>query len=96
MTPAQQNTVRVLISEGWKLVGYTTGIDGRDTKRVLVYPPAGSESSTGEVKLNGNLHHYFYDPVRGYQVRRITRWDQFEGTGCHYCDEAQSDCGGHQ
>lgn len=77
MTAAQTTTIRVLESEGWKRAGFTTGVDGRSTKRVLIYPPAGSESSPGEVMTNGNLHQYFRDPVRGYQTRRITVASQF-------------------
>lgn len=77
MTPAQTTTIRVLESEGWKRAGFTTGVDGRNTKRVLVYPPAGCESSPGQVMTNGNLHQYFRDPASGYQTRRITVASQF-------------------
>ena len=77
MTPAQQTTLRALVSEGWRLVGRTTGVAGSYTKCLLVYPPAGSESSSGEVKLNGNLHQYFRNSASGYQARRITAASQF-------------------
>jgi hypothetical protein len=77
-TAAQQKTISALVAGGWKLIGQTSDTSGKDSGRALVYPPPGSESSTGEVKRNGNLHHYFYDPVVGYQVRRITRLDSLE------------------
>jgi hypothetical protein len=77
-TAAQQKMISALVAGGWELAGQTTNIDGEDSGCALVRPPRGSESSAGEVKRNGNLHHYFYDPVVGYQVRRITRLDSLE------------------
>jgi hypothetical protein len=77
MTLAQTTTLRVLESDGWTRAGFTCGVDGRDTKRVLMRPRAGSESSFGVVMTNGNLHQYFRDPASGYQARRITVASQF-------------------
>jgi len=77
MTPKQTTTLRVLEGEGWTRAGFATGVDGRYTKRVLVRPRAGSESSMGVVMTNGNLHQYFRDPASGYQTRRITVASQF-------------------
>jgi hypothetical protein len=96
-TAAQQKMISALVAGGWKLIGQTSDASGKDSGRALVYPPPGSESSTGEVKRNGNLHHYFYDPVVGYQVRRITHASALlhPSTGCNYCDEQEADCGMH-